>query len=214
MKKILIGLLSLAIISCHNREENEAIESDSPNKDIEKVDYSFKSQSILFDNKFPVLTDSSFLDILHELNLCELSRDTAFYRGKPFCTSNLFRFFKYNQSRSLKDNLLIDTRAATLPNTTTKVLIVAAKTKSEYKVINFYHGKLVEMRTTTSGYNDLVIKYRDPRVGQFITIRHEWDKKIGAYMAKDVEEIQDHFVKPEYKDSLNKHYLTEFAWGY
>ena len=213
MKKIVIALLCLTIISCHNREE-ESPKEQAREKETKIVNHSFKSERILFDNKFPTITDSSYLDILHELNLCELSRDTAFYRGKPFCTTNLFRFFKYNQSRSLKENLLIDTRAAALPNATTKVLIVAAKTKNGYKALNFYHGKLVEMRTTSTGYNDLVIKYRDPRVGQFITIRHEWDNKIGAYLAKDVEEIQDHFVKPEYKDSLNKHYLTEFAWGY
>ena len=90
-------------------------------------------------------------------------------------------------------------------------LVLVENYLGKYRIVNQYLGYLIEMRSTISGYNDLLIGYTDPDIG-IVAIRHEWQGS--KYDVVDVEEINHHFVKPEFKDSINAIFLPAFAGGH
>ncbi len=67
------------------------------------------------------------------------------------------------------------------------------------------------MRTTKSGFNDLLMGYEDPEIG-IVAIKHVWDGK--HFEPIEVEEINGFFVKEEMKDSINHLFIDNFNAGY
>ena len=90
-------------------------------------------------------------------------------------------------------------------------VVVIENVFGKYKIVNQYLGYLLEMRTTKSGYNDLLIAYDDPEIG-VVAIKHVWS--VDKYDLADVEEINDHYIKPELKDSINNILLPAFTAGH
>lgn len=166
----------------------------------------FKSVTTLIDSTYPPL-DSTVTKIMDKLQICTLT-DTVL--TLPPCEANFFRVFQYQSGKSFTDGFIIEMIPGLFGSPVHQIVIVE-NYFGKYKIVNQYLGYLIEMRTTAEGYNDLLIGYSDPDIG-LVAIRHEWQGQ--QYDVVDVEEINNHYVKAEYKDSINAIFLPAFAGGH
>ena len=169
----------------------------------------FKSESILIDDtEFPFQNDSIAI-LLEKVKLCKLMDSITQDTTVPPCDYRLFRYFA-NHNDPIKDGFVVEIK----PKVWSKwyLIVVISKNKDgDFYKSNAFHGQLLELRTTEKGPYDLIIRYVDVEVGT-IAILHKWNKT--KYDPVEVLEINDHYVKDDKKDSLNKVYLKDFVWGY
>lgn len=166
----------------------------------------FVSTRTLIDTLYPEI-DSKALEIMDKMQICTLS-DTVL--KLPPCSADLFRVFQYRTDKDWEDGFIVE-MVAGLYGSPVRQVVIIENYFGKYRIVNQYLGELIEMRTTPDGYNDLLIGYQDPDIG-LVTIRHEWQGQ--KYDVVDVEEINNHFVKPEMKDSINAIFLPAFAGGH
>lgn len=171
----------------------------------------FVSQTILIDDKTNPFPNDSVAIILEAVGLCDIKMDTTLPDSmqRPPCDPRLFRYFA-NQDQPFSNGFLVEIK----PNVWSPYFLVVNIARNKdgdlYKS-NAFHGQLLELRTTPEGPYDMIIRYVDTQVGT-VAVLHQWRKT--KYDPVDVVEINDRFVKPEKKDSLNAVYLQNFVWGY
>lgn len=166
----------------------------------------FVSEKIVVDDTYPEI-DEFVISIMDQLEICTLS-DTVLTR--PPCTNEYFRVFDYRPNKDWKSGFIIEMIPG-LYGAPVHQLVIVEEQNGKYRIVNQYLGHLIEMRTKFSGYNDLLIGYTDPDIG-VVAIKHVWDGT--KYDLVDVEEINNHFVKPEMKDSINNIFLPAFNAGH
>jgi len=194
---LLIIFTGLLFHSCKSEEgEDVVIEADEV----------FISEKIVVDESYPEI-DDFVVTVMDQLEICTIS-DTVLSR--PPCSNEYFRVFDYRPNKDWKSGFIIEMIPG-LYGAPVHQIVVVAERQGEYKIVNQYLGHLIEMRTKFSGYNDLLIGYTDPDIG-VVAIKHVWDGT--AYDLVDVEEINNHFVKPEMKDSINNIFLPAFNAGH
>lgn len=189
-----LAILSLVFVACKGDKEEGAV--------IEP----FISKTIVVDTTYPPI-DEVALDVMDKLQICTLT-DTIL--TLPPCSSELFRVFQYRPDKEWKDGFIVE-MVPGLYGSPVHQVVVIENYFGKYRIVNQYLGHLLEMRTTIDGYNDLLIAYVDPDIG-VVAIRHEWQGE--KYDIVDVEEINNHYVKPEMKDSINAIFLPAFAGGH
>ena len=197
MKKIFFFLFILpliGIVSCNGESEEDPTED------------SFNSVKTIIDTAYPPI-DEYVLTVMDKLQICTLS-DTVLHL--PPCNNELFRVFKYKPDKDWKAGFIIE-MVPGLYGSPVHQIVVVDEFFGKFTIVNQYLGRLLEMRTTVEGYNDLLIGYDDPDIG-LVAIRHKWT--VNKYDLVDVEEINNHFVKPEMKDSINNIFLPAFAAGH
>lgn len=197
LKFALVFSIFLGFIACNSAEDQ-----DSGLGEITP----FVSESIFIDESYPEI-DSVALDVMDRMQICTLS-DTVM--TLPPCSNEFFRVFQYRSEKEWKDGFMVEMIPG-LYGSPVHQLVIIENQMGKYRIVNQYLGTLFEMRTTIDGYHDLLIGYSDPDVG-LVTIRHEWQGQ--KYDVVDVEEINNHFVKPEMKDSINALFLTAFSGGH
>lgn len=168
----------------------------------------YKVESILVDDtEFEFQQDSIAL-ILEKVGLCK-TIDSLVTDSMPPCDYKLFRYFA-NQQEPVQNGFLVEIKPKVW-SPFFLVVNIAKNQQGDYYKSNAYHGQLLEMRTTKDGPYELIIRYIDADVGT-IAVLHKWNKT--KYDPVEVLEINDHFVKPDKKDSLNDVYLKNFVWGF
>ena len=201
MKKY-IGLI-LILFGCNSEDANDGAFEEKP----------FESETIFVTGTYPEFESEVVPKTLEELGLCT-TVDSLIGKPKSICSSNLFRVFPLDTNANFGDGFILDTRIGALAETPSKALLVFVKIGDRLQLMNFLKGKILEFRTTQQAHRNIVMSYRDSRVAGNVNILHQWNPGKKAYLPVEVLEINNHFVKEEYKDSLNEAYLTEFAWGY
>jgi hypothetical protein len=199
MKKrtiLLLFSLQFLIFACGSETSSDQIETAEE----------FLSTKTLIDSTHPPI-DTSIFQILDKLQICTLS-DTV--QSIAPCKPELFRVFPFRTEKKLSDAFIVE-MVPGLYGSPVHQLVLVENYLGKYRIVNQYLGYLIEMKTTISGYNDLLIGYTDPDIG-IVAIRHEWQGS--KYDVVDVEEINHHFVKPEFKDSINAIFLPAFAGGH
>jgi hypothetical protein len=166
----------------------------------------FDSDTTIIFDSYPILVEE-VVPIMEQLKMCTTS-DTV--TSLPPCSNEFFQVFKYRPDRAWSDGFIVEMIPGLFNSPVHQVVIVEGYF-GKYKIINQYFGHLLEMRTTPSGYNNLLIGYDDPDIG-VVGIRHEWQGQ--HYDVMDVEEIDGHLVLPQYKDSINNIFLPAFAAGH
>jgi len=166
----------------------------------------FVSDTTIITNAYPAL-EQEVIPIMEQLKMCTTSDTVLTF---PPCTNKYFRVFKYRPAKVLNEGFIVEMVPGLFGAPVNQVVIIELYF-GKYQIINQYFGHLLEMRTTPSGYNDLLIGYDDPDIG-VVAIRHEW--KGQKYDIVDVEEINNHYVKPEFKDSINAIFLPAFSAGH
>lgn len=195
MRQLLVFLsIGLFVAACSGDQETE---------DKEKK---FASVSTYVDNSYPPL-DAFCKDIMEGLQICTQVDSNV---TLPPCSAEYFRVFKHRPEKEWKVGFIIE-MVAGLFNTPVRQIVIVEEQFGKYSIVNQYLGSLLELRTRENGYSDLLIGYDDPDIGR-VTIRHEWQGE--KYDPVDVEEINDHFVKPEAKDSINAIFLPAFNAGH
>lgn len=190
------GIMLFSLFTCgRNKEGVNGSEAET-----------FKSIVTLIDTAYPPL-DSTVMNILDKLQICTLT-DTIL--TLPPCEATFFRVFQYRPDDTYADGFIVEMIPGLFGSPVHQIVIIE-NYFGKYRIVNQYLGHLIEMRTTPEGYNDLLIGYDDPDIG-LVAIRHEWQGQ--AYDVVDVEEINNHFVKPEFKDSINAIFLPAFAGGH
>lgn len=174
------------------------------NKDSESE--LFYSDTTIISGAYPKLDDEVIL-IMEQLEMCTTS-DTVL--TIPPCTNEFFRIFKYRPSKLLTEGFIVEMIPGLFGAPVHQIVIVE-NYLGKYQIINQYFGHLLEMRTTPSGFNDLLIGYTDPDIG-VVGIKHVWQGT--KYDIVDVEEIDGHLVKAEFKDSINAIFLPAFSAGH
>jgi hypothetical protein len=170
------------------------------------------SDTVFLDETFGPFPDDTVAGVLRSLKICDVYVDTVNKLVLP-CDPQLFRAFSLNRTLSFADGFIMDVKPGVIPGTTTRRCFVVLQAAAGYKIVNDYMGTLLELRYRKQGYPELVIRYRDSRVGT-IGVLHRWSDKNGSFEPVTVVEMNDHFVKPEFVDSLNDVYLRDFVWGY
>lgn len=166
----------------------------------------FISETRLVDSTYPPI-DESALAIMDKLQICTLS-DTVL--SLPPCSAEYFRVFQYKTGKTWKDGFIVEMIPGLYGSPVHQVVIIE-NYFGKYRIVNQYLGALLELRSNENGIDDLLIGYHDPDIG-VVAIRHEW--KENKYDVVDVEEINNHYVKPELKDSINNLFLPAFAAGH
>lgn len=205
MKYLFSFVLSVLLIACGGGENTLQTTEQATIPD-------FKSEKILIDLKFPKYQDSVVMDIMADVGLCYFEPDTTLpdsVRQLP-CDYRVFRVFMNHADNHWEDGFLVELRGGIITETF-RVLNIS-KIDNKYAVTNEMTGELLEMRTTPGGNYDLVIRYKEENVSGTIALLHQW--KLNHYEPVEVLEINDHFVKKEKQDSLNKIYVDHFHWGF
>lgn len=166
----------------------------------------FASVKTIVDTLYPVL-DESCTNIMDKLQICTLS-DTVL--ELPPCTNEFFRIFDYRPTKDWTSGFIVEMIPG-LYGSPVHQIVVIEEYLGKYRIVNQYLGHMMELRTQFLGYSDLLIGYDDPEVG-LVAIKHVW--REGKYEPVDVEEINNHFVKPEMKDSINNIFLPAFSAGH
>lgn len=192
---ITVVLCSLLVLASCNGSKEGGIEEST-----------FISKTIFVDTTYPPI-DPLALDIMEKLQLCTLN-DTVV--TMPPCSSDYFRVFKYRTDKAWKDGFIVEMIPGLYGSPVHQVIIIE-NYFGKYRIVNQYLGALLELRTKENGYDDLLIAYTDPDIG-VVAIRHEWQEQ--KYDVVDVEEINNHYIKPELKDSINAIFLPAFAAGH
>jgi hypothetical protein len=169
-------------------------------------DNTFVSDTFFINNSYPPFPEG-FENVIEQLGFCSDSDSS-----KPNCSHHLFRVFALGPEIPLQEGFMLEARAGVLSDGVTKALAVMLFDGETYQMQNFLKGKLLETRTTKEGHFDILMKYRAEGINT-ISVKHQWDDRSGAFLPQEVEELNEHFVKEEYKDSLKHRYLSEFAWG-
>ncbi|MCG8577814.1 MAG: hypothetical protein MI810_23250 [Flavobacteriales bacterium] len=195
MRKFSLFLIPLVLFACSGEQNEEQEEKEN-----------FVSQITVVDDSYPEI-DPFVMEVMEGLQICTMMDSVM---TLPPCSAEYFRVFKFRPEKDWKVGFIIE-MVPGLFGAPVHQLVVVEEAFGKYQIINQYLGALIEYRTTLSGYNDLLIGYDDPEVG-LVSIRHEWNGK--KYDPVDVEEINNHFVKPEMKDSINAIFLPAFSAGY
>ncbi|MEX1002153.1 MAG: hypothetical protein WDZ35_08570 [Crocinitomicaceae bacterium] len=166
----------------------------------------FVSDTTLIDTLYPPIDDFC-KSIMEKLEICTLS-DTVL--TQPPCTHQFFRVFDYRPNKDWSAGFIVEMIPG-LYGSPVHQLVVIEEYLGKYRIVNQYLGHLLEIRTQFSGYSDLLIGYNDPDVGH-VAMKHVWTGN--GYEPVDVEEINYHYVKPEYKDSINAIFIPAFSAGH
>jgi hypothetical protein len=186
---VIFSVLLLSLISCKGEGE----------KGTEKT---FVSDTIQMPLEFSPFNDDNIPKILEEANLCKdipkdsLSKEINMF--DPPCMANFYRVFKINESKEMNQvmGVVIASGVHDFPLRRTLLLV---KEGGKWVMMNRFVGDVVEMRTTPSGYHDLLIRHRDNEAGSFAV---KYVYKEGKYHPELAEEAGDARIKKEYIDSL------------
>lgn len=196
MRGFFLVTLALLVFSCGNN-----------NKKTEEK--KFISQTLMVDDAEMPFQFDSIPQILEKVGLCTMADSMSKKDTLPPCDYRLFRYFA-NNNEAFKNGFLVEIKPRVWSPFFLVVCIARNKDGDFYKS-NAFHGQLLELRTTETGNYDMVIRYIDTEVGT-VAILHKWGKT--KYDPVEVLEINDRFVKPDKKDSLNEVYIKNFVWGY
>lgn len=170
------------------------------------INGNFVSDTIIIKDDYPML-EAEVIPIMEQLKMCT-TNDTI--DSLPPCSNKYFQVFKYRPDRVWAEGFIVEMIPGLFGAPVHQVVVVESYF-GKYRIINQYFGHLLEMRTSPSGFNDLLIGYDDPDIG-IVAIKHVWQ---GAkYDIVDVEDINGHRVLPQYKDSINAIFIESFAAGH
>ena len=159
-------------------------------------------------NEFPSNYNDTILEMLQAGKIC--TTDSSKMMQEFICDPNYWRVFRLGPGIPYSDGLICESRSLMFNGGALKnVLVLKRLANGQVDKVNHLLGKLLELRSPQPGYYELVMSYRDG--GSTVTVKHIMEEDY--YKAVDVEEINDGFVKEEFKDSINQFYLSDFHWG-
>lgn len=206
MKKYFFFCITLTLLfSCNNEEEKSTDKAkNQSSENFKKSNKTFVSDTIVIRNYFDdkAFKHDTMLALLKELDICNPDTKAPFNLHKPPCEPKYYKFYRYNKKLAWHDAFALEIRAG-VDNFPLRRLMIFKRMNGKLVKLNGFAGNLVEMHTTPSGYNNLMVLFRDTEAGSFV-LKYCWDKKNQLYKYKSVEAIMGYLVKPELKDSISE----------
>lgn len=211
MKKFLFTALPILLLwSCTNNteinKENPTVEDDKENlntskEDLNKTD-SFSADTLFVPKKFPKSISELDAQLLNELDLCtgQLINDSVDVFNPP-CDGRLFRIFQMNDNIPANELIAIEILKDLYGNRDNKVVILA-KVGEKFITLSTLVGYVLELRTTESGFKDLLVLHPDRAEDMTFGMRYSWNTEKRKYEASELEMVDYGSIKPELKDSL------------
>jgi hypothetical protein len=196
LKKYFLFILPILLVSC----------SGADNDVEDAIEDVFESEVTIVRDDYPELS-VEVVPIMEQLQICTMNDSII---TMPPCSNEFFRIFDHRPTMEYSAGFIVEMVPGLYQAPVHQVVIIE-NYFGKYQIVNQYLGFLIELRTDQTTYSDLLIGYEDPEFG-LIAIRHEWQGK--KYEPVDVEEINNHFVKPEMKDSINNLFLPAFSAGH
>ncbi|HRP52357.1 MAG TPA: hypothetical protein PLI97_02490 [Fluviicola sp.] len=142
--------------------------------------------------------------LLKELHLCDPKAETDNDPKHPSCSPKFFRFFKLSEKSSLENGFMVLIKAGVNDFPLRRLLIFERENGTLVK-LNGFNGNLIEQRKTTSGYDDLVIRFPDNINGNITYYNCVFTWKNGKYEYVNCEVIDEDIprrIKAEFVDSM------------
>jgi len=154
------------------------------------------------DFKVNTFTEGTETSLLQEIGICDsLEQNPNLFP----CSPKLFRFFKLNQKRSLKDGFIvvINSDLYREPNTVfaSRRILIYEREAGYLVSVNKMKGDIIEMRASkNSDYKDLVIRFRQTKYNEAYHCLYQWKK--GRYEFVRCEELFSDYCKGKVKQEL------------
>jgi hypothetical protein len=145
--------------------------------------------------------------LLKELKLCDPNAPNDTDEKHPSCSPKFFRFFKLSEKTALSDGFILLVKAGVNGFPLRRVLIFQRDGEQLVK-LNGFNGNLIEFRPSTSGYQDLVVRFTDNIDGSLTYYNCLFQWNGSQYDYKLCEAIQEggqeapHLIKKEFIDSM------------
>ena len=160
------------------------------------------NEVISTDFKVNTFTEGTETSLLQEIGICDsLEQNPNLYP----CSPNLFKFFKLNQKKSLKDGFIvvINSDLYREPNTVfaSRRILIYEREAGYLVCLNKMKGDIIEMRASkNSYYKDLIIRFRQTKYNEAYHCLYQWKK--GRYEFVRCEELFSDYCKGKVKQEL------------
>jgi hypothetical protein len=143
-------------------------------------------------------------DLLKELHLCDPKATSDSDPKHPSCSPKFFRFFKLTEQRDLKDGFIVLIKAGVNGFPLRRTLIFERENGQLVKV-NGFNGNIIERRKSSSGYDDLIIRFPDNIEGNvtYYNCLFKWKENKYEYIhCEEIDEDIPRKIKAEFIDSM------------
>jgi hypothetical protein len=209
----LITVLLVLAASCNNNQEQQTTAGETERKVNQPINQDFVADTIFLTDEFGDFESPFIQEGLAELLICDVYVDTVEKLVLP-CDPRFFRAFPLKPNGNYADGFIVDVKPGVIPGSTTRRFFTIVKNREKWRLTNDLKGTLLELRTTPTGNWDLVIRYTHEKTQTKVAVLHRFNENERAFLPETVTEINDRFINTDFKDSLNKVYLTNFIWGF
>lgn len=182
-------------------------EESEPDENTTKETIEVVDQTLSTDFNANTFTSNTEVELLKELKLCDPTAPTDTDEKRPTCSPKFFRFFQLSKKIPLNNAFILLIKAGVNDFPLRRVLVFQRE-KDQLIKLNGFNGNIIEKRKTTSGYDDLVIRFADNIEGQLCYYNCIFSWNGGQYEYKYCQDIDDRKVKAEFIDSMAPEILT------
>lgn len=199
----LFGILFITLFSCSDDTQEHVNTKPKPQLNSE----SYEPIEVLFNEK--EFTDTLSEKLLNEIKICNSEAQADMGIDVPDCSPEFFKLFPLNHKESLNNGFILLTKANTGGVGLRRTLIFEREQGSLVKV-NGFVANLIAQRKTTSGYNDLLLRFADRVEGDLTYYNCLFTWQNGKYEFQYVESIYVPAsdwagkVKESLRDSVSK----------
>lgn len=167
--KFVFLVLLVGFYSCKNQgadNSNDDFETDSlsieyidKERDLSKgiVKDTIEVEAIFTQEGFE---DTKYYDLLIETRICNPDFAENYEAGTTPCSSKFFKFYEYNENRSVEDAFMLQVRAG-VNNYPYRRLLIFVREKGELVLMNGVVGYLVKQIPQENGIDDLIVAVFD-----------------------------------------------------
>ncbi|WP_341901165.1 hypothetical protein [Fluviicola taffensis] len=196
---IVLPIIFLFLASCDDEADDITIEPRHSSGKEKVVDQTISTN--FNENVFKSKVEG---ELLKELHICDPKATSDDDPEHPTCSPNFFRFFKLNDQTPLKDGfkLLIKSGVNGFP---LRRLLIFERENDVLVKLNGFNGNLIEERKSSTGYNDLLIRFPDNINGNITYYNCLFRWKDGKYNYVNCEVIDEDVprkIRAEFIDSM------------
>jgi hypothetical protein len=194
MRKSFYAFLTLALIVSCNSEEN-------PTKEIVTPEISSTSEvkdiEILFNEK--QFSDPKMMDLLHEINICDMKQTDLNNASRPACDPKFFHLLPFIENEPLENAFLLVIRSGVHDWPLRRVLVYQRE-QGKLVLVNTFVAHLIGMKKSSTGHDDLILQFFDEYENRLECL-YRW--KENRYQYVSVEKIEGSKIKKALQDSMN-----------
>ncbi len=142
--------------------------------------------------------------LLEEIKICNPKETNDKDVSLSACSPKLFRFFPLAKNIPLNDGFILLIKAGVGRNNLRRTLIFQREKGTLVKV-NGFMANLIERRPSSTGFEDLILRFPDRNESSLIYYNCLFQWKEGKYQfisCEDIDEGAARKVKAEFKDSM------------